>query len=129
MILAIDPGRDKCGLAVLDNSAVALEKKIVKRSEIENEVFAFVAKYLIDTIVIGGGTEAKAVQKAILKLDLKLNIVFTKEEFSTLEARKKYWIENPPKGLLRLLPKSLLSPPVPIDDYAAAILGERYLKG
>ncbi|MFA4967768.1 MAG: Holliday junction resolvase RuvX [Candidatus Margulisiibacteriota bacterium] len=129
MILAIDPGRDKCGLAVLDDSAVALEKKVIKRAETEAEVLAFIAKYRIETIVIGGGTEARGIEKLLLKLDLRLNIIFTKEDFSTLEARKKYWQENPPKGLLKLVPRSLLSPPVPIDDYAAVILGERYLKG
>lgn len=129
MILAIDPGREKCGLAVLDNSANVLEKKVFLRSELNYEVVSFLSKYQIQTIVIGSGTSSKSLEKELSRIDLRCSLVFAPEKFSTLEARRKYWHDNPPRGLLRLVPASLLSPPVPIDDYAAVILGERYLNG
>jgi hypothetical protein len=34
----------------------------------------------------------------------------------------------PPKGLTRLIPKSLRVPPRPVDDIVAILLIERYLK-
>jgi hypothetical protein len=49
------------------------------------------------------------------------------EKNSTLEARPLYWQEYPRRGLLRLLPISLLAPPVAIDDFAAVVLGRRFL--
>ena len=127
MILAIDPGREKCGLAVLDTDAK--EKKIIKTEEIEQAVTELFSKYKVDTIVIGSGTASKPVEKLVAGLDLRTDIVFFQEKYSTAEARKRYWKENPPKGLLKLIPTSLLFPPRPVDDYAAVILGERYLKG
>ncbi|HKM17981.1 MAG TPA: pre-16S rRNA-processing nuclease YqgF, partial [Limnochordia bacterium] len=36
---------------------------------------------------------------------------------------------HPPRGWRRLLPVSLQTPPVPIDDYVAVILAQRYLDG
>ncbi len=129
MILAIDPGREKCGLAVLNASAASLEKKIVKRGDLEGEVVSLIAKYGVKTIVIGDAGDSKAAEKQLIKLDLKANIVFVPEKNSTLEARRRYWKENPPGGLLRLIPTSLIPLPRPVDDYAAVILGERYLKG
>ena len=36
--------------------------------------------------------------------------------------------EHRPKGIARLIPKGMRTPPEPIDDYAAVILAERYLK-
>jgi len=125
MILAIDPGSLKCGLAVLDSGAKVLERKVIERAKLESEVSALAAKHRVDTIVIGGGTGAKSIQRELSGY----NLVFTGEKFSTLEARKRYWKNNPPRGLLRLIPTSLLPPPVPIDDYAAVVLGEGYLKG
>lgn len=129
MIIVIDPGKDKCGLAILDGSARTLEKKIVPRRELAYEVPGFLAKYAIQTIVVGGSTTSRSVQKELMRMDIMASIVFIEESFSTQEARKRYFKENPPKGLLRFVPKGLLSPPHPVDDYAAVILGERYLKG
>lgn len=128
MILSIDPGKDKCGLAILNDSARTLEKKVVSRRELSFEVTGFVAKYAIQTIVVGGSTTSRSVQKELMRMDLRASIVFIEEEFSTQEARKRYFKENPPRGLRRLIPSGLLVPPHLIDDYAAVILGERYLK-
>lgn len=129
MILAVDPGREKCGLAVLDDSARVLEKRICSASEVADEATALVQKYRIPTLVLGDSTGSNSVKKSISRAELSANLVFVPEKNSSWEARKRYFKENPPRGLWRLLPASLLTPPVPIDDFAAVILGERYLKG
>ena len=49
------------------------------------------------------------------------------ERYSTLEARDRYWLMYPPKGLNLLIPKGLRTLPRPIDDIVAILLIERYL--
>ncbi len=129
MILAIDPGKNKCGLAILDNSGNVLEIKIVSREDISNSVPHYVAKYGVYTLVVGRSHFGKQLEKELSRLDLRINIIYISEKYSTHEARKRYWKYNKPKGLLRLIPTSLRVPPAPVDDHAAAILGERYIKG
>lgn len=129
MIMAVDPGREKCGLAVLDDSAKVLEKRICTASQIADEVSGLVLKYRITTLVLGDSTGSNSVKKSISRLELSANLVFVPEKNSSFEARKRYFKENPPQGLWRFVPSSLLTPKVPIDDFAAVILGERYLKG
>ncbi|CAN0394535.1 unnamed protein product, partial [Phaeothamnion confervicola] len=43
-------------------------------------------------------------------------------------ARQRYYVENPPKGLWRLVPMGLQVPSVPVDDFAAVVMAEDYLK-
>ena len=127
MIIAIDPGKDKCGLAVLDRPGSVLERKVLPREHIPNALPYFVAKYRVTTIVVGQSSSGKELERDISKTDLRIHLVFVSEKYSTLEARKRYWKENKPRGLMRLIPTSLRVPPVPVDDYAAVILGERFL--
>jgi RNase H-fold protein (predicted Holliday junction resolvase) len=127
MIIAIDPGKDKCGLAVLDRNKIILERKILPREHVPNALPYFVAKYGITTVVVGRSSSGKELERELFKTDLRINVIFVSEKYSTLEARKRYWKENRPRGLMRLIPTSLRVPPVPVDDYAAVILGERFL--
>ncbi|MDP7423155.1 MAG: resolvase, partial [bacterium] len=48
------------------------------------------------------------------------------ERESTLEGRRRYFQEHPPRGLWRLVPLSLRYPPEPFDDLVAVILAERF---
>ncbi|KAF0133890.1 MAG: hypothetical protein FD145_1002 [Candidatus Saganbacteria bacterium] len=129
MIIAVDPGTKKCGVAILDNSSNVLEKAIVETLFIGREIEGYLDKYHIKTIVIGKGTSSKACEKEIQRIKNKCSIVFANEKNTSLEARKRYWADHPRSWLLKFIPTSLLAPKEPIDDYAAVILGERYLKG
>jgi RNase H-fold protein (predicted Holliday junction resolvase) len=129
MILSIDPGKDKCGLAILDMDGNVLERNILERGDLSTHVPLYVARYGVSTMVIGRSSFGKEVEKELSRLELRTNIIFVSEKYSTLEARKRYWKENRPKGFWRLVPTSLRVPPVPIDDYAAVVIGERFLAG
>lgn len=129
MILAIDPGKDKCGMAVLDLNGNVLERKILPREHVPNALPYYLAKYGIATLVIGRGSFGKELERELSKLDLRISLIFVSEQYSTHEARKRYWEENRPKGLWKIIPTSLRVPPVPIDDYAAVVIGERFLAG
>ena len=129
-ILAIDPGREKSGMAVLSEHGVLRCKKIVPTETIEDETATLLAAYpSIERIVCGNGTNHNAVSdrlKAAAK-GTKCDVVLTEEAHTTEEARKRYFEYNPPKGLKRLIPKGMLYPPEPVDDFTAWIIGERYL--
>jgi hypothetical protein len=49
------------------------------------------------------------------------------ERYTSLEARDRYWQMFPPKGITKLLPQGMRTPPRPIDDIVAILLIERYL--
>lgn len=136
IIMAIDPGRDKTGLAIVDENLNSKEIKIVKSTELKESIFFFLEKYKaqginINTIAIGDGTCSKKYYDEIKNYlkDQLIDLVFVDEYNTTAEARLRYWECNPPSGLKKLLPISWLTPPVPVDDYTAWIIGERYFRG
>jgi hypothetical protein len=51
------------------------------------------------------------------------------ERDTTRRARERYFADHPPRGWRRLIPLSLQTPSVPIDDYAAWIIAEQFLAG
>lgn len=127
-ILAIDPGKDKCGIAVLSNNKIVLERKVISRKSLSVEIMGILSRFEIDTIILGGGTGSKDINKELRKFIQEVKIVLFPEKFTTLDARKRYWKENPPKGLWKLIPVTLRLPPKPYDDYVATLLGERFLE-
>ena len=73
--------------------------------------------------IAGGGKLAEALRTAIPKISVKL----VDEKFSSTRARARFFQENPPRGIRRLIPRGLLTPERPYDDYVALILAEDYL--
>lgn len=131
-LLAIDPGTIKCGLAVLDNAGKVLLREISPTGTIQNRLAELIQRWNVSHVVYGQSTGAKHMQLLLEELQRHHESTFTvhsvDEKNSTLEARPLYWQEYPRRGLLRLLPISLLAPPVAIDDFAAVVLGRRFLE-
>lgn len=126
-ILAIDPGREKTGIAILKNGDV-LEHKIINSEELVQIIKSLLEKYIIKTIVMGNGTSSKKKYDLLKREFIDRNIVLINEYRTTDEARKLYFQENPPKGWKKLIPLGMQVPPVPVDDYAAIVIGRKYLK-
>ena len=126
-ILAIDPGREKTGIAILNNSDV-LEHKIINSEELVQIIKSLLEKYIIKTIVMGNGTISKKKYDLLKREFIDRDIVLINEYRTTDEARKLYFQENPPKGWKKLIPLGMQVPPVPVDDYAAIVIGRKYLK-
>lgn len=126
-ILAIDPGREKTGIAILKNSDV-LEHKIINSEELVQIIKSLLEKYIIKTIVMGNGTSSKKKYDLLKREFIDRDIVLMNEYRTTDEARKLYFQENPPKGWKKLIPLGMQVPPVPVDDYAAIVIGRKYLK-
>lgn len=127
LILSIDPGREKTGLAILTDAKEILMHKIVESSSLILTIEQLLQEYDIAKIVMGNGTSSKEKAKQIKSHFQKQEFFLINEYRTTDEARKLYFKKNPPKGLKRLIPIGMQVPPVPIDDYAAIVIGLKFL--
>ncbi|KGG13117.1 MULTISPECIES: hypothetical protein [Prochlorococcus] len=126
-IIALDPGRDKCGLLLADlvNSAV-IEAYILKVSAVSNFVRKWQEKYSVKLIIIGNGTNSFYWVNEFATFS-NLNVKVVEEAGTTFRARHRYWEIVPPGLLFRWLPRGLLPPPSNLDSIAALVLLEDYL--
>ncbi len=138
VIVGFDPGRDKCGVAVMGcedppspGSSGALYSHAVIPADAVAETLTQISQtYTIAVLVMGNQTTAKHWQSQVAAiLPPQVPIQTVDERYSTLEARDRYWQMYPPKGLARLIPQALRTISRPLDDIAAIILIERYLAG
>ena len=129
-ILAIDPGREKCGAAVLDQNKNVLWQCVVGLSDLLPVSLQVTRQYGIRTVVLGNQTfsgEVRRMLQPLLEKKLVQKIINVDERGSTEMARARYWQAFPPCGWRWFIPRGLLIPPCAIDDFAAIILGERFL--
>ncbi len=128
-VVGIDPGTRKCGYAVIEpGNSLPLALGIVPTAGLAEMIGPLLARYApVAAIALGGGTHAGVVAGTLAGLGLPLTIVDERE--TTLRARARFFIDNPPRGWRRLIPRGMLLPPRPIDDYAAVLIAERYLAG
>ena len=128
-VLAVDPGRWKCGVAVVRRGDVDLEilyQAVVESSQIRPVIAKLASEFSIDVIVIGDGTGSGEIVKTVQALGIA-PVEVVDERDTTLLARKRFFKDNPPRGLRKLIPISLQTPHRPHDDYVAVILAEAYL--
>ncbi len=127
-ILAIDPGREKCGLALGEDGRL-VKKAVVATEMVAETVWAWVAEYSPQRILIGNRTGAKGLRQQLGASVRGIPIVLVDEQGTTLEARRRYFRDHPPSGWRQLVPLSMQHPPEPYDDYVAVLLIERYSAG
>ncbi|NJK39769.1 MAG: pre-16S rRNA-processing nuclease YqgF [Oscillatoriales cyanobacterium SM2_3_0] len=129
MILGFDPGRDKCGIAIVDPDGAVPYHQVVLAAEAVATLQGLCRNFAITQIVLGNQTTSGTWQRTLQEnLPPTIPITPVDERYSTLEARDRYWQMYPPQGLTRLIPQGMRSPPRAIDDIVAIILVERYLR-
>jgi RNase H-fold protein (predicted Holliday junction resolvase) len=128
IIIAIDPGTKKCGYAVVDSNLSVLQKEVIPTDNIINNIEDSFKVYKINKIILGNGTNYKQIEKKLKEHFPQLEIILIEEEFSTLEAREKYFKTHPPRGIFKLIPLSLRVPPGHYDDFVAVLLAEKYFR-
>ncbi|MDR7606097.1 MAG: hypothetical protein QN116_02490 [Armatimonadota bacterium] len=124
-VLAIDPGREKCGLAVVRPGRV-LHREVVARDRLAWRVAELAGEYAVHVVVVGDATGSQEVLREVSGLGRPVETV--PERGSSLEARRRYFRDHPARGLARLIPEGMRVPPRPVDDYVAEILAERFLE-
>jgi RNase H-fold protein (predicted Holliday junction resolvase) len=129
VILGFDPGKCKCGLAVMGVDRRLRYHQVIATEAAIATIQTLRQQFPISLCVMGDQTTSKD-WKQRLSMDLPdpPSIVLVDERYSSLEARDRYWQMYPPQGLTRLIPQSLRSIPRPVDDIVAILLIERYLE-
>ena len=131
-ILAVDPGKDKCGVALVADDGQILFRRVVPSASLGHWVQHLTGQHPVRAVVVGGGTYSQPIRRLLEGLQAVraaggLRVV--EEAGSSGEARRLYWRLHPPRGLWRLIPVGLRVPPEPWDDLAAVVLARRFLQG
>ncbi|MGD1907954.1 MAG: pre-16S rRNA-processing nuclease YqgF [Leptolyngbyaceae cyanobacterium] len=127
VILGFDPGRQKCGVAVMGLDRQIYHHDVIASDYALPSLVALQQRYPVTLLVMGDQTTARQWKDKLAAHLEGLRIVLVDERYSTLEARDRYWQMYQPQVWQRLLPKGLRIPPRPIDDIVAILLIERYL--
>ena len=120
MVVGLDPGKN-IGVAFVNT-----REKLVYRNIITLEELRGLELPPGITIVVGDGTGSDKVQAVLRERGKAFALI--DETDTTLEGRRLYFEANPPRGLLRFLPRGLRSPPRLIDDYAAYAIALRFFR-
>ncbi|MGC8784507.1 MAG: hypothetical protein ACP5RN_08990 [Armatimonadota bacterium] len=126
VVLGIDPGRSKVGLAVVRNDGQVLYHAVLAIEELGKEIASLFGRFRPRCIVVGGGTGFRALEPLLRNLSSDVPVRVVDEAYTSEEARRRYLRENPPKGWRKIIPSWLRTPEQPYDDYVAIILAERY---
>lgn len=127
MIVGFDPGRDKCGLAVMGSDGQLHYHQVVLAEDAIATLQSLDREFSIHLLVMGDQTTSKKWKQQITESLPSLRIEQVDERYSSLEARERYWQMYPPQGLTRFIPEGMRTPPRPVDDIVAIVLIERYL--
>ena len=100
---------------------------MIQREALPETLRHWCARHDPQLILLGQGTGASDLASRLTDLPVPLQTV--PEHDTTRLARVRYFADHPPRGWRRLLPASLQTPPVPIDDYAAWLIAERFFQG
>lgn len=125
IVLAVDPGRDKVGMAVVSRAHGTLFRCVVRAEECAARGSELAAAHGANQIVVGDRTGSREAVRA-LALSSRLEITTVDEHRSSMEGRQRYLREHRGRGLERFMPIGLRTPSEPFDDYVAEILAARY---
>ncbi len=126
LLIAVDPGKDKCGLVLSDpDEGYVLEGMNVISSKVVDQIITWKAKITLQGIVLGNGTTSSDWYKLLSQI---APVIVVKEEGSTLRARERYWELWPPVAWLTWMPRGLMVPTHDLDVIAALVLLEDHLQ-
>ena len=124
-VAGIDPGRDKCGVAILTHAGEIKFQQVIETEKLQETFLELAKKFDLKLAILGNGTTSKSAKEILEKI---LPVKVIDEKYTTEEARRLYWKKNPPQGWRKFLPVSMQVPPVPVDDIVAEILVKRFLE-
>jgi RNase H-fold protein (predicted Holliday junction resolvase) len=127
MYFGFDPGKDKCGLAIVSADGQPLRHEVIASDRALTTLKSWSQEFVIPTLILGDQTGSKQWRSKIQAVLPDLDIQVIDERFSSQEARDRYWDVYPATGLQKLVPRGMRTPPRAIDDLVAIILVERFL--
>jgi len=126
VVVAVDPGRVRCGIAVVPAYGPPLARHVGTADAAADEVVRLSRRYRPVAVLLGNGTGSDAVLRRVRDLAPELRVEVVDESRTSEEARRRWFVERPPRGWRRLVPRGLLIPDAPYDDLVAVILAERW---
>jgi RNase H-fold protein (predicted Holliday junction resolvase) len=127
--VGIDPGMIKCGYALISLDGTRLALEIVPTEQLVKRLARDVGQGRVRMVCLGDATKSDLVYGLIRTHWPQLPITVVDERNTSLQARRRFYDDHPPKGLWRLVPRGLLVPKEPLDGYAALLIIERYRAG
>ena len=126
-VLAVDPGRAKCGLAVVTAPSTVLWRGVVPTERLVVEAASALRRYApVHRLLVGAGTHSAPLRRALQVAFPDVPLETVDEHGSSARARRRFVAENPARGWRRLLPPGMRSPERPYDDYVALLLAEEF---
>ncbi len=126
VIISIDPGKDKCGLVVVEmNQKIVLDGRLVRKNKLIDLLNLINKEYSIKLILLGNGTTSNFLYSE-LSSQLCEPIKLVDEKKTTLRSKERYLELWPPFFLFSWFPKGLIFPPKNLDSIAALIILEDY---
>ena len=124
-VVGVDPGSAKAGYALLDAGGVVITAGVVPVANLYEVVAGLARGYAVDAVAMGAGTHAGPVAAGLAGLRIPVHLI---DEYETSRrARELFFEDHPPRGWRRLVPRGMLLPSRPIDDYAAILIARRFL--
>ena len=124
-VVSLDPGRNKCGLILVDcNRHSVIEGHVLATEAVLGTLLRWRTIAPIERLVMGNGTASDSLKS---QLPADLPVIVVDESGSTPKARKRYWQLWPPRGWRRFIPQGLLLPPTELDAVAALVILESEL--
>ena len=126
-ILAIDPGKFKCGLVLAEINKKKIYEAIILKSEFLEDYIRNLNNFEdISKIIIGNGTTSDEIRQ---KLDFfKKEIITFEEKNTTYRAKSRYFEVFPISGLQFLIPREVFILNKNLDAISALIILEDYCK-
>ena len=126
-VIAIDPGKSKCGLVLAEISEKKVYKAIILKSELlENYLRNLIIAEDIAQIIIGNGTTSREIRQKLHFF--KKEIITFEEKNTTYRAKARYFELFPISGLKFLIPKEIFILNKNLDAISALIILEDYCK-
>ncbi|HRJ25885.1 MAG TPA: hypothetical protein PLO61_00070 [Fimbriimonadaceae bacterium] len=131
IVLAIDPGSSKIGMALVLRDAAGklnlLWRCVAPQEELLSRVQEASEQRPFSMIIIGSGTRSKETVLRVREAFPSVGILVVDEKDTSMQARERYWEFHRRRGWRKLFPATMQVPPVPVDDFVAFILAERVL--
>ena len=125
-VVAVDPGRAKCGLVLVDvDQKLVLAGRVAPSPAVEPLLRHWCSdRPGVERLLLGNGTGSAAWNRRLQSL---ASVQLVEEAGTTLRARDRYWQLWPPRGWRRWIPRGLLLPPGELDALAALVMLEEAL--
>ena len=126
-VIAIDPGKSKCGLVLAEISEKKVHKAIILKSELlDNYLRNLITAEEIEQIIIGNGTTSREIREKLYFF--KKEIITFEEKNTTYRAKARYFELFPISGLKFLIPREVFILNKNLDAISALIILEDYCK-